>query len=384
MAELYIGLMSGTSCDGTDAVLVDFAPATGSHHPEVLAHHYRPYPEPLRQAVLDLASAATTHEIALLGPVDRQLGLEYSATIAELLAKSQRSADTVIAIGCHGQTIRHQPRLPLPFTLQIGDANTVAQQTRITTVADFRRRDIAAGGEGAPLVPAFHAALFRHPQHNRVIVNIGGIANITLLPADLSKPVSGFDCGPGNCLLDSWIARHHGTHYDDNGAWGRQGRLLPELLDTLLNDPFFSRPPPKSTGRELFNLSWLEIACQRLADTTPPAAVDIQATLHELTAAAITTAIRRSLPEVNEVIACGGGCANHYLWERLQLLLGNEVKLSKSSHYGYHPMVIEAVAFAWLARETLHGRCGNLPAVTNASEPVILGAIYPGDHFYRC
>jgi len=364
--ELYIGLMSGTSMDGIDAVLVDFE----GPRPRTCATHHQPYPQALRSALLSVSHAAAP-ELHQLAQLDIELGEHYAACVATLLRTSDRTAGMIRAVGSHGQTIRHSPHGAFPYTLQIGDPNVIAERTGITTVADFRRRDIAAGGQGAPLVPAFHAAIFRHRERTRVILNLGGIANISILPATADSEVSGFDTGPANVLLDGWATRHMDAAYDADGDWAAGGKVLPELLRRLLADDYFQLPPPKSTGRELFNLPWLE---RHLSGTEP--ARDVQATLLELTAQSAASAIRHYAAGCNEVIVCGGGVRNGALMRRLGALL-SPAEVGSSAAHGIDPQWVEAIAFAWLARQTLEHKPGNLPAVTGARHPVILGGIYP-------
>lgn len=366
--ELFIGLMSGTSLDGIDAVLVEFS----DQPPNLIAAKTFAIDPSLRGELLALCQPGD-NEIERLGRVDRELGLAFATAAHQLLQTTDVDAAQVAAIGSHGQTIRHRPHPDAngapAFTLQIGDANSIAQQTRITTVADFRRRDIAAGGQGAPLVPAFHRAVFAG-RTGRVIVNIGGMANITALPVD--GPTLGFDTGPGNVLLDSWIRRHLGMDFDRDGQWAGSGIVQIDLLSAFLADPFFAAPPPKSTGREHFNLAWLE---QHLALLPALAPADVQATLAELTACSIAAAIGKLPCAANEVFICGGGAYNCDLMLRLGRLLHPRT-LSHTGQLGIAPEWVEAAAFAWLARETLAGRPGNDPTVTGASEPCILGAIY--------
>lgn len=367
--ELYVGLMSGTSLDGIDAVLVEL-----ESRPKLLAANTYPIAPSLRADLFALCQPGED-EIERMGRADRALGLELASAVNHLLHTAGVDACEVRAIGSHGQTIRHRPTLGShgthhPFTLQIGDPTSIAHHTGITTVADFRRRDMAAGGQGAPLVPAFHRAVFGGPRH-RVIVNIGGISNITGLPTE--GAVTGFDTGPGNTLLDGWIQRHQDVTYDADGAWAARGQVLPELLAALLEEAFFAAPPPKSTGRELFNLPWLERHLHHAQDAF---AIDIQATLAELTARAITQGIK-SLPfEAHEVFVCGGGAYNHDLMVRLEAQLHPRI-LASTAQLGIAPEWVEAVAFAWLAQQTLAGRPGNEPAVTGAEKYCTLGAIYP-------
>jgi anhydro-N-acetylmuramic acid kinase len=309
-----------------------------------------------------------------MGQADRELGLAFGAAVNSLLQNAGIPHSAVRAIGSHGQTIRHRPPAPHqnhPFTLQVGDPSSIAQLTGIATVADFRRRDIAAGGQGAPLVPAFHRAVF-NSNRCRAIVNIGGIANITLLPT--AGSVLGFDTGPGNTLMDSWITRHRGESYDRDGAWAAAGKVVPSLLTSLLNDPYFAAPAPKSTGREHFNLAWLD---RHLAESTSPvSASDVQATLAELTAQSIARAIVALSPAPREVFVCGGGAYNSHLMVRLEALL-HPRQLGNTAQLGIAPEWVEATAFAWLAQQTLAGKPGNEPAVTGAQSYCVLGAIYP-------
>lgn len=355
--------MSGTSLDGVDAVLADFS----SHPPRLLASAYFPFENPLRDKLLCLQHAGP-NEIERAALAGNELAIAYAAAVEEVLRKSGTRKGAVRAIGCHGQTIRHRP--DLGYTSQIGNAALLAEKTAMRVVADFRSRDIAAGGEGAPLAPAFHAATFADPDESRAIVNLGGIANLTRLAPGL--PISGFDCGPGNCLMDFWCSLHCGSSFDAAGAWAAGGRAIQDLLERLLTEPYFHRPPPKSTGRDLFNEAWLQA---RLAPGQDPR--DVQATLLELTACSIAGALNRDLPGTTRVIACGGGTANTSLMTRLAELVRPAV-LESTLQHGIDPHLVESMAFAWLARQTLAGASGNLPSVTGASGARVLGAIYPG------
>jgi len=362
----YIGLMSGTSIDGIDAALVSI-PLNGRL--TLLASHQHPFPAALRNSIQALMLPGPD-EIEREGELDVQLGRLFADAAKTLLAKSGVSASSIRAIGSHGQTIRHRPHAAYPFTRQIGNPSVVAEDTGITTVADFRARDLAAGGQGAPLVPAFHQWFFRKPGTNRAIVNIGGIANITWLPATDGGLVLGFDTGPGNTLLDQWIARHRNEPYDRDGAWAASGRVQNDLLARLMADDYFAKAPPKSTGREHFNLAWLE---QQFAGKLAPE--DIQATLAELTAASIAQGLK-SLPEkIDEIYICGGGHHNRHLLARLQAQLPG-MPVASTETLGLDPDWVEAAAFAWLAHQTLAGHAGNLPSVTGARHPVLLGGIY--------
>jgi anhydro-N-acetylmuramic acid kinase len=369
MGKYTIGLMSGTSLDALDAVLVDFSNNT----PSLMASHSQAIPADLRRELAALTQPGD-NEIARLGEADLAVAELSAEAVMQLLKKAGVSAQQVLAIGSHGQTIRHCPEEGcFGFTLQIGDPNTIAQRTGITTVADFRRRDLAAGGQGAPLVPAFHAAIFRRPDVNRVMVNIGGIANITRLPADTGQPVTGFDTGPGNGLLDAWAERHLQQTMDEDGHWAASGQVSESLLERCLADPYFRRTAPKSTGKEYFNLGWLAEKCE---DSLSPE--DIQATLCELTAVSIAEAVDDGSKNDEEVLICGGGVHNATLMARLTHHLTPRAVAGTDS-VGIPPDWVEAMAFAWLARETLAGRPGNLPSVTGASVPVILGGIYPAN-----
>lgn len=367
-ADIYLGLMSGTSADAIDAVAVDFSSPT----PKLLGFHSRTLPVEIRTTIHKLATPSE-NEIDLLGQLDVQIGELFAAAITDLIRKYGLDVETIVAIGSHGQTLRHRPpgSLTHPFTLQIGDPNIIADRTGITTVADFRRRDMAAGGQGAPLVPAFHKAAFQSAEVNRVIVNIGGIANITWLP--ISGEASGFDTGPGNVLMDAWVSRHLAKTYDEAGAWAASGTVNKELLEDLLRHPFLALLSPKSTGREDFNPAWLDLRLQHCRHLTPE---DIQATLLAFTATTITDQIRRLSKEADtEVYICGGGAYNDTLRQAIQALLPT-CPVTTTAQLGIAPEWIEATAFAWLAKQTLNRQSGNLCAVTGAKAPVILGGVY--------
>lgn len=371
MNKYFIGLMSGTSMDAVDAALVDFT----EQRPVLLHAINHPIPSALRKEILALESKGKKVTLEQLAILDIRTGKLFSDAVHALLEASRTRPIQIEAIGCHGQTIMHQPDATIPFTVQIGDPNTLAELTRITTVADFRRRDIAAGGQGAPLVPAFHQALFHTRSHERVILNIGGMANITILPPDSQHPVTGFDTGPGNILMDEWIQQHQKQPMDKDGTWAASGKVEPLLLEKMLKDEFFSRPPPKSTGRETFNLNWLDKLIKRCRKRL--IRKNVQATLCELSARTIVEAILQYAPDAKEVLVCGGGAHNLALMFRLQALLGNK-KLFTTEDYELDPDWIEAMAFAWLAKQTLEGQPGNLPGVTGARHPVVLGGIYQG------
>lgn len=368
MSELYLGLMSGTSLDGIDAAVVDLSART----PRVIAAHTHPYDAELRSELLTLAQGGSQEEVELLGRLDRRLGELFAETALAVLRNQGLAADAIRAIGSHGQTVRHRPIGPAPFTLQIADPNLIAERTGITTVADFRRRDMAAGGQGAPLVPAFHASCFRDAIEDRAVLNLGGMANLTLLPADLRQPVLGFDTGPGNVLLDAWINVQRGEACDHDGAWGATGQAHSPLLDRLLQDEYFFAPPPKSTGREQFNLAWLE---RHLAGHDCPPQ-DVQATLATLTAETVAMALRTTALHTRRLLVCGGGVHNAALMAVLAARLP-DIKIESTADHGLDPDWIEAAAFAWMARETLAGRPSNVPSVTGACGPRILGGIYP-------
>nr|WP_221281985.1 anhydro-N-acetylmuramic acid kinase [Chiayiivirga flava] len=361
-----MGLISGTSADGIDAALVRF----GAAQPELVAARIVPYAPALRVELLAVSQAADTVSLDAFGRLDHRVGLAFAEAAQSLIEHADVSREAVRAIGSHGQTLRHVPHGAAPFTLQVGDPNLIAERTGITTVADFRRRDMAAGGQGAPLMPAFHAAMLASPDEDRVVLNLGGIANVTLLPR--SGTVTGFDTGPANGLMDAWTLRHRGAGFDADGRFASEGRVDAALLARLLADPYFALPAPKSTGRDRFHLDWL---LAHRPDTLAPA--DVQATLLELSAVSVADAVRRALPGTRRVLACGGGVRNGALMARLAALLP-QVEVSGTAAYGIDADFMEAMGFAWLARETLAGRPGNLPGVTGARGPRVLGAVYPG------
>ncbi len=363
-AEHYIGLMSGTSLDGVDAALAEIGSAG---QVRLLHSHYLPYPDALRTRLLGLHTPQPD-EIHLAAIAANELARLYADTVKSLL--DGFTAGRVRAIGCHGQTLRHRPADG--YTLQIGNAALLAELTGIAVVADFRSRDIAAGGQGAPLVPAFHAQVLRHPDVHRVIANIGGIANITDLPT--SGSVRGWDTGPGNMLLDAWIKRHSGVHYDRDGAWAASGSVHPGLLAALMRHAYLQRPPPKSAGREQFNPDWLDTRLGSLNEALAPP--DVQATLVEFTAMSLADAVNRECTGTQELYVCGGGAHNRTLMQRLSALLPS-LRVATTATLGIDPDWVEALAFAWLARQTLHHAPGNLPAVTGARGERVLGAIYP-------
>ena len=366
--SLYVGLISGTSVDCIDAALVDFA----NNEVKLVAQLGYPIPDDVRNDIRSLMLPGS-NEIDRMGVLDQQLGHLFVDATNLLLQQSGVASSQVIAIGSHGQTIRHRPsgELRAAFTLQIGDPNVIAELTGITTVADLRRRDMAAGGQGAPLVPAFHRAVFSHSTCHRVIVNIGGIGNITDIP--ISGPVRGFDTGPGNCLMDEWVQRHQTQTFDCDGQWAASGTTQPELLNQLLQHPYFAKPIPKSTGREEFHLPWLDKVLQTFATVEP---ADVQATLLELTAVSINRHIRQlTATDELEVYVCGGGAHNRQLMQRLAQLLAPS-PVTSTGALGIEPDWVEAMAFAWLAKQTVNHQAGNVASVTGAGKEVILGGIY--------
>ncbi|MDI1298270.1 anhydro-N-acetylmuramic acid kinase [Methylotenera sp.] len=360
---LFIGLMSGTSLDGVDVALVEFQSTV---QPNVLQTHFLAYPPELRTQVLALQHP-TENELEATALLANTLATLYADAVNQLLTIATLSSDRISAIGCHGQTIRHRPELG--FTLQIGNPALLAELTGITVVADFRSRDIAAGGQGAPLVPAFHQAIFAHPQLNRAIINIGGIANITYLASN--SDLIGFDSGPGNMLLDAWIKQHKNLNYDANGAWASTGKLIAPLLSDMLAEPYLALTPPKSTGRDLFNDAWL---AEHLVDKhySPE---DVAFTLVSFTAHTIHHALLQHCRDVDEVYICGGGAHNALLIQQLQSLLG-EIKIETTNALGIGVDWVEAIAFAWLAKLCLNQQTASLPKVTGAKGARILGAIY--------
>ncbi|MFO1349758.1 MAG: anhydro-N-acetylmuramic acid kinase [Gammaproteobacteria bacterium] len=369
MTKLFIGLMSGTSVNSVDAVLAEFEQLP----PRLIACHEHPIAEPLREALLAF-HRPDVDELDRAAQLDCIVARLFADAVRALLAEAGVAADAVRAIGSHGQTIRHAPQASEPYTVQIGNPSLIAELTGILTVADFRRRDMAAGGQGAPLAPAFHRAFFGGTGEARAVVNIGGIANITLLPADPEVPVSGFDTGPGNALLDAWAKRHLGTRHDHGGQWGAGGRLIPELLERFLDDEYFRRAPPKSTGREVFHADWIQ---HKLAQWGGQAAAqDVQVTLLALTVRTIADALRQHAPEARRLLVCGGGVHNPALMAALGVELA-PLPVEPTAAHGVDPDFMEALGFAWLARQTLQGLPGNAPAVTGAAGPRILGGIYP-------
>ena len=368
----YVGLLSGTSMDGIDAALVDFSETM----PRLLATYSEPFPEKMRQCYLRLLNHEST-DLLSIGTFDHDLGQCFAQAVDHLLRQYGTSKEKIAAIGSHGQTLYHHPEGSPPFTWQLGDPNLIASHTGIVTVADFRRKDMACGGQGAPLTPHFNHALFSKAGVPRFVINIGGIANLTYLPPDGEAPVIGFDTGPGNTLSDQWAQRHIQRSFDHHGAWAASGEVQTALLQLLLHDPYFQLPHPKSSGREYFNLDWVErylITLEKLGMETPEA-THIQTTLVELTACTIAHSIKALCPSQGEVYLCGGGVHNEYLVKRL---------IHHCEDYAVHstealmipPDWIEAMAFAWFAKNTLAGKPSNLPSVTGAKRSTVLGGIY--------
>ncbi|WP_185232489.1 anhydro-N-acetylmuramic acid kinase [Teredinibacter franksiae] len=367
--RLFIGLMSGTSLDSIDAALVRF----NDDSLELLATLAIPYDERTRKKILDLTRPGN-NEIDRMGALDKELGQRFANAVNQLLKNADCNANEITAIGSHGQTIRHRPSSagrPDQFTLQIGDPNTIAQLTGITTVADFRRRDMAAGGQGAPLAPTFHTEMFRSDSETRCILNIGGMSNVTYLPCE-GDPI-GFDSGPGNVLMDAWISTFGSHNYDKDGAWAAEGTVNQELLVKLLSHSFFKMPAPKSTGREDFDISWVNSAIEQTI--TPFTPQDVQATITELTAASIGNTLNGLCQPGTQVFICGGGAHNKHLFSRLVAHMPNFV-VNTTETLNLHPDWVEAVAFAWLAMRTLDRKPGNMPAVTGASQALTLGGVY--------
>ena len=368
--ELYLGLISGTSADGIDVALVRFD-STETHSSCELVHgRTYPWDDVVRTRLVALGQGGDANSLDELGALDVRIAQAFADAALRVLDEAGVARDVVRALGSHGQTVRHRPEAEYPFTWQLGDGNVIAERSGIATVADFRRRDVAAGGHGAPLMPAFHAAMLHSRGEDRAVLNLGGIANFTLLPR--IGAVRGFDTGPANALLDAWCERHTGQAFDAGGAFAASGRVDDRLLARLRNDPWFALPPPKSTGREQFHLAWVQT---QLADASINAA-DVQATLLELSAATVADALLATQPETRRVLVCGGGVHNPLLLERIGLRLPGVIVESTASH-GLDPDFVEAMGFAWLARETLAGRPGNLPSVTGAKSLRVLGAIYP-------
>ncbi|WP_276643761.1 anhydro-N-acetylmuramic acid kinase [Siccibacter turicensis] len=363
----YIGVMSGTSLDGVDVVLA----AIDEHLVAQQASLSWPMPVALKEEVLAVCQGQTL-TLAQLGRLDTRLGRLFADAVQALMKQEGLRPEDVMAVGCHGQTVWHEPQGDAPHSLQIGDNNQITARTGVTVVGDFRRRDMALGGQGAPLVPAFHQALLAHPVERRMVLNIGGIANLSLLIPH--QPVRGFDTGPGNMLMDAWIWRQKGKPYDKDAGWAMQGKVTLPLLQQFLSDPYFAAPAPKSTGREYFNYGWLE---RQLAAFPGLAPEDVQATLTELTAVSISEQVLLN-GGCERLLVCGGGSRNPLLMARLAALLPG-IEVSSTDEAGISGDDMEALAFAWLAYRTLSGLPGNLPSVTGATRSSVLGAIYPAN-----
>lgn len=368
MPELYIGLMSGTSLDGVDGVLADFS----GPQLRVLRHEAAPFPASLRAELLALNTSGSDelHRAALAA---NALARTYAQVVRALLLSGGMQASQIRAIGAHGQTVRHRPQAfdGTGYTLQLNNPALLAEASGIAVVADFRSRDVAAGGQGAPLAPAFHQGIFGRPGESLGVLNVGGISNLSVLAADGS--VVGFDCGPGNALMDHWCQQHLGQPFDAEGAWAASGQVLPALLAELLAEPYLRLPPPKSTGRDLFNPDWLSARLQSIAGAAP---ADVQATLTEFTARACADCLQSDGKQSKTLVVCGGGALNTQLMRRLQGLLPG-IAVESSALHGLPPLQVEAAAFAWLARQAVLSKTGNLQSVTGARGARVLGAVYP-------
>ena len=365
--QLYIGLMSGTSMDAVDTALTRIT----EQGIEVVAYEQFPIEANLKQAVRNLDTKSNLNDASHF---DAVLGHLFSDAVNTLLQQNNISASEIAAIGSHGQTVLHLPDAEYPRTLQIGDPNIIAHRTGITTIADFRRRDMAAGGQGAPLAPAFHNNCFRKEGVHRLALNLGGIANFTVLPASLAESITGFDTGPGNGLLDDWNREHNGTDMDRDSEWAATGNTNSALLNSMLADPFFELTPPKSTGRDYFNMAWLTQKLSEHSETPSPE--DVQATPLSLTTTTVANAVKQYASQTQEIYVCGGGAHNWRLVENLQQLLPG-VLIASTELLGIDPDAVEAACFAWLASRTLKHLPGNDPAVTGAEIEAVLGGIYP-------
>lgn len=366
----YIGIMSGTSLDGIDVALIENK--ANARNITLIAADTIPFPPNLLRQIKHFIAYPDNVRLIDLGALNIVLGQTFANAVQHLLDSQSLSENQIHAIGSHGQTLFHAPDHNFPFSMQLGDPSVIAERTGITTVADFRQRDIAAGGQGAPLVPAFHQALFHSADEQRIIINIGGISNITLLPCDITQDVIGFDTGPGNGLLDHWYQQHHNDSFDNNGQWAASGKLNTALLANMLSDPYFIQAAPKSTGKEYFNPAWLAHHLEQQEELSPQ---DIQATLTGLTAHSIADAIQTYLTNDTVIYICGGGAHNDYLLKSLQAALPTHT-VDTTDALGLAPDWVEACAFAWLAAQTLANEPGNLPSVTGAKSPVVLGGIY--------
>ncbi len=372
--EIFLGLISGTSVDAIDAALVQFNSNDFSANPKLLAHCVGHYDESLRSRILELSQHNSQTSLDEIGELDCRVGEAFASTAIQLINQTKIDRTKIRAIGSHGQTLRHRPNATHPFTMQTGDANIIAARTGITTVADFRRRDIAEGGQGAPLVPAFHRAVFSHPNETRVVLNLGGIANITILPKQ--GKIIGFDTGPANGLMDAWVNLHQKQAQDLNGEFACSGSSSAALLDLMLSDPYFVLSPPKSTGRDYFHVDWLQKQVNQLAKIKP---ADVQATLVQLLVQSVYSQVIKYAPDCARLLVCGGGVHNTFVMKSLRDIFmrhNNPISVQSTQDFDLNPDYIEAMAFAWLARETLAGRPGNLIDVTGANKAVILGSIY--------
>lgn len=365
MKSLYIGLMSGTSADGIDATLIEM----DGDKVALKGHLETPHSDILRRTILSLCESGE-HEIDRMGELDQHLGKAFAQAATNLLQQQKVPPSKITAIGSHGQTIRHRPSAARPFTLQVADPNQIAHLTGITTVADFRRRDMAAGGEGAPLAPAFHQAVFSHEDEERLIINIGGISNISHLKG--STLLAGFDSGPGNALMDGWIQRHKSLNYDESGQWASAGQINAGLLTLLMEHDYLARATPKSTGREDFHMDWLDEQIARMPQAV--STQDVQATLLEYTCQTILLHIQSLSGRPDGTYICGGGALNNALMDRLSVIC--PCKVDSSDILGIAPQQVEGAAFGWLAHQTLSRANGNCPAVTGANKEVILGGVY--------
>tara|TARA_R110000787_G_scaffold187093_16_gene298935 strand:- start:3115 stop:4227 length:1113 start_codon:yes stop_codon:yes gene_type:complete len=368
MREWLIGVMSGTSQDGIDAVLASFEDGVFQTAHD---HHVGHYPPDLREQLLELSREATPVTLARYAQLDRAVAEVFADTVLNLIASANIAACDITAIGSHGQTVFHDAHL-IGNSLQLGDPSRIAVRCGIPVVADFRRADVARGGQGAPLLPIFHHALLANAKEPRAVLNLGGIANLSLLPDADAHHVSGFDTGPASCLMDEWAQAHIGEPFDRGGQWAASGKVNEDLLSALLAEPYFSAPTPKSTGRGLFNLAWLE---SRAPDVSSLSPADVQCSLAELTARTVAEHLTRLAPDTQRLILCGGGQKNHFLISRLQALLPR-CAVQSLSEFGLDPQCVEACAFAWLAQRRLAGLPGNLPSVTGAASEAVLGGVF--------
>lgn len=366
--EHYIGVMSGTSQDGIDAVLAEFK---DGHFQRVIAAHTGRYEPELRASLVELSREATPVALSQFADLDRRVADAFADTVLALVESAGIDRDSIRAVGSHGQTVFHDPDR-VQSSLQLGDPSRIAVRTQFAVVADFRRADVALGGQGAPLLPIFHLAMFADAREARAVLNLGGIANLTLLPDTDPSRVRGFDCGPANCLMDEWVERHRHQACDRDGVWAASGSLDSELLALCLADPYFQLAPPKSTGRGKFNLAWVETLDPRLPER--PVA-DVQRTLCELSARTVADSLIREAPDIGRLLVCGGGVRNSFLMDRLRRLLPG-LGVGSTVDAGLDPQHVEPAAFAWLACRRMRGEPGNLPSVTGAKRPAVLGGVY--------